>query len=259
MIGAIIGDIVGSRFEFRNYRAKNFDLLTSACDYTDDTICTVAVADALIQGADFGQTIHTWCRRYPDPMGSYGGRFAQWVASDQPRPYGSFGNGSAMRVSPCGWLRTLDEVLQQAEDSARCSHNHPEGIRGAQVVAHCIWALRQGASRIDVQQIVEEVYGYQVAGLSVSYLQRTNRFDETCQGTIPPAICCFLESQDFEDAIRNAVSIGGDSDTIGAIVGGIAEAHYGVPEALRKQALTYLPTAMQTTIQRFDQWLHKKN
>lgn len=251
MLGAIIGDIVGSRFEFRNHRSKDFELFTPACDFTDDSICTVAVADALLQQGDFSEYIHRWCRRYPNPMGSYGGRFASWVASDSPEPYGSFGNGSAMRVSPCGWLESLEESLKQAELSARCSHDHSEGIRGAQVIAHAIWALRHGATKTDILQLAEGTYGYAVSGLSVETLQRTNRFDETCQGTIPPALCCFLESTDFEDAIRNAISIGGDSDTIGAIVGALAEAHYGIPEDIRQQALAYLPNDMLTIIHPF--------
>lgn len=252
MLGAIIGDIVGSRFEFDNHRSKDFELFTPACDFTDDSICTIAVADALLHQGDFAKYIHDWCQRYPHPMGGYGGRFARWVASDAPNPYGSFGNGSAMRVSPCGWLDPLEEALKQAELSARCSHDHPEGIRGAQVIAHAIWVLRHGASKAEVLQLVEDTYGYEVAGLHVEVLQRTNRFDETCQGTIPPALCCFLESSDFEDAIRNAISIGGDSDTISAIVGGLAEAHYGISEVIREQALTYLPQDMRTIIHQFE-------
>ena len=259
MLGTIIGDIVGSRFEFRNHRSKDFELFTPACDFTDDSICTIAVADALLHKGDFTEYIHRWCRRYPNPMGSYGGRFAQWVASDHPRSYGSFGNGSAMRVSPCGYLNSLEDVLKQAEASAICSHDHPEGVRGAQVVAHSIWALQHGATKSDILQIAEDTHGYSVKDLHIEDLQRSNRFDETCEGTIPPALCCFLESTDFEDAIRNAISIGGDSDTIGAIVGGIAEAHYGIPEAIRQQAITYLPDEMLTIIKQFELCLQEKN
>ena len=138
MIGTIIGDIVGSRFEFHNTNSIDFELFTPECSFTDDTICTVAVADALLRDEDFGKVIHEWCRRYPCPMGGYGGRFAQWVHSDSPQPYNSFGNGSAMRVSPCGYISHLDDALRHAEASASCSHNHPEGIRGAVVVAHAI-------------------------------------------------------------------------------------------------------------------------
>ena len=248
MIGTIIGDIVGSRFEFHNTNRVDFELFTPECSFTDDTICTVAVADALLRGEDFGKVIHEWCRRYPSPMGGYGGRFSQWVRSDRPQPYDSFGNGSAMRVSPCGYISNLDDALKLAEASASCSHNHPEGVRGAVVVAYAIWLLRQGASKEDIQKLVEEDYGYKIRGISVSKLRETNRFNETCQGTIPPAFCCFLESSSFEDAIRKAISIGGDSDTIGAIVGGLAEAHYGVPEALKQAVLTYQPKEMKTTI-----------
>lgn len=259
MIGTIIGDIVGSRFEFHNTNRVDFELFTPECSFTDDTICTVAVADALLRGEDFGKVIHEWCRRYPSPMGGYGGRFAQWVRSDRPQPYDSFGNGSAMRVSPCGYISNLDDALKLAEASASCSHNHPEGVRGAVVVAYAIWLLRQGASKEDIQKLVEEDYGYKIRGISVSKLRETNRFNETCQGTIPPAFCCFLESSSFEDAIRKAISIGGDSDTIGAIVGGLAEAHYGVPEALKQAVLTYLPKEMKTTIKQFELWLQEKS
>ena len=259
MIGTIIGDIVGSRFEFHNTNRVDFELFTPECSFTDDTICTVAVADALLRDEDFGKVIHEWCRCYPSPMGGYGGRFAQWVRSDNPQPYDSFGNGSAMRVSPCGYISNLDDALKLAEASASCSHNHPEGVRGAVVVAHAIWLLCQGASKEDIQKLVEEDYGYKTSEVSVSKLRKTNRFDETCQGTIPPAFCCFLESSSFEDAIRKAISIGGDSDTIGAIVGGLAEAHYGVPEALKQAALTYLPKEMKTTIKQFELWQQEKS
>lgn len=259
MIGTIIGDIVGSRFEFHNTNRVDFELFTPECSFTDDTICTVAVADALLRGEDFGKVIHEWCRRYPSPMGGYGGRFAQWVRSDSPQPYDSFGNGSAMRVSPCGYISNLDDALRHAEASASCSHNHPEGVRGAVVIAHAVWLLRQGASKEDIQKLAEEDYGYKIRGVSVSKLRKTNRFDETCQGTIPPAFCCFLESSSFEDAIRKAISIGGDSDTIGAIVGGLAEAHYGAPEALKQATLTYLPKEMKTTIKQFELWLQEKS
>lgn len=251
MLGAIIGDIVGSRFEFRNHRSIDFRLFSSQCDFTDDSICTVAVADALLHEDDFGARLHQWCRRYPHPMGSYGGRFAKWVASEYPQPYGSFGNGSAMRVSPCGWLPTLEEALCAAEASALPTHNHPEGVKGAQVVAHAIWLLRHGASKADILELAELLYGYLISGLSVEKLRHTNAFDETCQGTLPPALCCFLESTSFEDALRLTVSIGGDSDTLCAIVGSLAEAHYGIPKDLRAQALTYLPSEMITVINQF--------
>ena len=174
MLGAIIGDIVGSRFEFRNHRSTDFDLFSPHCDFTDDSICTVAVADALVQGRDFGEALHQWCRLYPDPMGSYGGRFARWVASDNPQPYGSLGNGSAMRVSPCGWLPALEKALAAAEGSALPTHDHPEGIKGAQLVAHAIWLLRHGASKADILELAEQHYGYRVSGLSVEQLRRTN-------------------------------------------------------------------------------------
>ena len=252
MLGAIIGDIVGSRFEFNNILRTDFLLLAPECGFTDDTVCTVAVADALLRGADFGETLHRWCRRYPFPTGGYGGRFARWVASDDPQPYGSFGNGSAMRVSPCGWIDgTIDDVRQAARRSAECTHNHPEGIKGAQCVAECIHALRHG-DREAVRTIATERYGYDI-NMTCDAIRRTNRFDETCQVTVPQAVVCFLESTNFQHAVRLAVSIGGDSDTIAAITGSMAEACYGIPEWILQKALTYLTPEMKDVISQFKQ------
>ena len=156
-----------------------------------------------------------------------------------------------MRVSPCGWLPALEKALAAAEGSALPTHDHPEGIKGAQLVAHAIWLLRHGASKADILELAEQHYGYRVSGLSVEQLRRTNVFDETCPGTIPPALCCFIESKDFEDALRQTVSIGGDTDTLCAIVGGLAEACYGIPEQPQQQALAYLPSEMIAVIDQF--------
>ena len=223
MLGAIVGDIVGSRFEFNNTHRTDFELFTPECGFTDDTVCTVAVADALLRGVDFGPTLHSWCRRYANPMGAYGGRFRQWVASDDPQPYFSFGNGSGMRVSPCGWVDgPMDDVLEAARQSAACTHNHPEGIKGAQCIAECIRTLRDGGGREAVRAVATTRYGYDVSE-TCDEIRRTNRFDETCQVTVPQSIVCFLESTDFEQAVRLAISIGGDSDTIAAMTGSLAE------------------------------------
>lgn len=258
MLGSIIGDIVGSRFEFNNTNRTDFELFTDECAFTDDTICTVAVADAILRGDDFGTVIHEWCKRYPHPMGGYGGRFSQWVHSDNPQPYNSFGNGSAMRVSPCGWLPCMNEAMLKARKSAECTHNHPDGIKGAECVAMCIILAKRhyhnvsqiGWSKQRIKQFVVERYGYNL-DQTCDEIRRTNTFNETCQVTIPQAIVCFLESTDFENAIRLAVSIGGDSDTIAAITGSIAEAYYGIPQHIQDKALGYLDADMKNVVTNF--------
>ena len=232
MLGAIIGDIVGSRYEFANTHTTDFELFTPYNNFTDDTICTIAVADAILQNKSFKDSLLYWCRKYPSPMGAYGGRFGQWVRSADPQPYNSFGNGSAMRVSPCGWLPDLAQVLKEASESAECTHNHPEGIKGAQCIAHCIASALGGQSKEQITEMVTQEY-------------------ETCQGTVPQAIVCFLESNDFEEAIRLAVSIGGDSDTLAAITGSIAEAYYGIPQDIEEKALAYLPEEFKEVIREF--------
>jgi len=245
MLGAIIGDIVGSRFEFNNHRSTDFELFTEECDFTDDTICTIAVADALLKNIPFVDSLHHWCRKYLNPLGGYGGRFAHWVQSDNPQPYNSFGNGSAMRVSACGWFAdSPQEARENARQSALCTHNHPEGIRGAQCVADCIYYARMGNSKEAISNLVKTTYGYSL-DTTCEAIRKTNTFNETCQITVPQAIVCFLESMDFESAIRLAVSIGGDSDTIAAITGSIAEAYYqSIPKAITKAAYSYLSDEM---------------
>lgn len=257
MLGAIIGDIVGSRFEFNNTNQTNFTLFTPDCNFTDDTICTVAVADALLNGSDFGDTIHRWCRKYPYPTGGYGGSFARWVHSDIPKPYNSFGNGSAMRVSPCGWLPTRQDVLSHARRSAECTHNHPEGIKGAVCIADCIYHARVGADKSEMVALVTKEYTYPL-DMTCHEIRRMNTFNETCQVTVPQAIVCFVESTDFESAIRLAVSIGGDSDTIAAMTGSIAEAYYGIPQNIERKALSLLTPEMQEVIAQFKQRYKKK-
>lgn len=250
MIGAIIGDIVGSRFEFNNIRTKNFELFTKDCSFTDDTICTVAIADAIYRKIDYKDALLEWCRKYPNPKGTYGLSFERWWRNDNPQPYNSCGNGSAMRVSQIGfYYNSLKKVLEEAEKSAKVTHNHKEGIKGAQAVAASIFLLRTGYTKDDVKIWLESVFGY---GLShtVSYLREHNKFDETCQITVPQAITCFLESSGFEDAIRNAVSIGGDSDTIACIAGGLAEAFYGVPDNIFDKAYIYLDKDMKKVVKK---------
>lgn len=251
MLGAIIGDIVGSRFEFNNTNSMNFELFTDESTYTDDTICTVAIADAILNGKSYKDSLLEWCRKYPNPKGAYGGSFANWIHSADPQPYNSFGNGSAMRVSPIGWaFDSYQEVLKQSVFSAAVSHNHPEGIKGAQCVAYLIYHLRTG--KIDkkaVKRCVEHSFGYNIP--SVDHIRATNTFNETCQGTVPQAISCFLEGNSFEECLRMAISIGGDSDTIGAITGSIAEAYYKIPDNIAVVAISKLPDDMFSVLHNF--------
>lgn len=247
MLGAIIGDIVGSRFEFNNTKSESFKLFTKECSFTDDTICTVAVADAILNKKSYKDSIHAWCRNYPHPMGGYGGAFARWVQSDNPEPYNSFGNGSAMRVSPVGWLfNDKTEVKYEAAKTAEVTHDHPEGIKGAQIIALCIYLLRNGADKSYVEQFVRREYGPILTPHPFS-----NPFDETCMNAVPVSVYCFLQSKDFEDAIRRAMIVGGDSDTIGAITGSLAEAYYDIPEPIKKATLSYLPDDMLPVIEKF--------
>ena len=242
MIGTIIGDIVGSRFEFANHRSKRFDLFTIECDFTDDTIMTMAVADALQKGKRFDQAFREFGKRYNRPVGGYGASFRQWLDTPGMPAYYSFGNGAAMRVSPVAMHfkdGSLEDCLAMAEKTAVVTHNHPEGIKGARCVTHLIWAALNGVTtKLGMHDIARGYYN--IDGLTVDEIRETNLFDESCQVTVPQAIECFLEASSFEDAIRNAISIGGDSDTIGAITGGIAEAFFGVPFDLQTQARRYL-------------------
>lgn len=247
MLGAIIGDIVGSRFEFNNTSDFNFELFTDECDFTDDTICTIAVADAVINKKSYKEAMLEWCRKYPCPMGSYGGSFARWIRSSDPQPYGSFGNGSAMRVSSIGWLfNTRKEVMEEAKCSAEITHNHPEGVKGAQGVALAILLARKGVKKSDILIELKNLYP-----TFVEPLIGKNPFNETCQGTLPICLGIIEKADCFEEAIRYAIAVGGDSDTIGAIVGGIAEAIWGIPEYMQRLALTFLPNDMVNIYNQF--------
>ncbi len=269
MLGAIIGDIVGSRWEFHRTNDYNFEWLSEENSFTDDTICTIAVADALLHGSDdYGKYIHEWCNRYPHPMGGYGGRFAQWVHSDNPQPYGSFGNGSAMRVSPIGlWFDNREEVLEHAKKSAECSHNHPEGIKGAQTVALAIFRGRAISKVLqfcpDISESIEknlkECVDFSKYNIDIRKEDVINRFDETCQGTVPVALWVIGQSSSFQDAIRKAVSLGADADTLGAIVGGIAEQIWGIPEEIKESAMRILPDEMKQVVKKFYEILHPRN
>lgn len=231
MLGAIAGDIIGSIYEDGLYlKSSNFQLFQKECRFTDDTVMTVAVADSLMQGAEkddslYVKNLQAYGRKYPNA--GYGGMFHQWIFDDEPKPYNSFGNGSAMRVSPVSfYFNDLNTVLQEAEKSAAVTHNHPEGIKGAQAVAAAVFLARTGHSKDQVKAYVEETFGYNL-DRKLEDLRPAYRFDVTCQGSVPESIRCFLESEDVESAIRNAVFLGGDTDTMACIAGGIAEAHYG--------------------------------
>lgn len=224
MLGAVIGNIAGSRFEFDNYRHTDFDIFSPDSDFTDDTICTVAIADWVLQGCNdnLASILQGWCRAYPCPKGAYGGRFSQWIEWKDPAPYNSWGNGSAMRVSAVGWaFATLEKTLHFAEQSAAVTHNHPEGIKGAQAVAAAVFWARTGMGKAQLKENITRQFGYDLSQ-SCDQIRPHYHFNESCQDTVPQAVTAFLESDDFEHAIQLAVSLGGDSDTLAAITGSIA-------------------------------------
>ena len=248
MLGAIIGDIIGSRFEFNPTNDYDFELFSPECSFTDDTICTIAVTDALLHGSDdYGKFIHEWCRKYPNPMGGYGASFRNWVMSNEPEPYGSYGNGAAMRVSPIGWwFGRNSEIIEEAKKCAACSHNHPEGLKGAAAVALGVNECLCGG----LDHAMDE-YGGKEKIMALDIEQFRNRFDETCQGTVPVAFWIVLHSNSFEDAIRRAVSLGADADTLGAIVGGMAEGLWDIPKWVENKTMTYLPEEMKAVMREF--------
>lgn len=243
MYGAIFGDIAGSAYEFHPTHDYNFDLITQDSMFTDDTICTMAIADAFMNGRPYRTSLLSWCSAYPHPMGGYGGRFYEWLHSKNPTAYYSWGNGSAMRVSALGWLCSdLDETLQEATYSAACTHNHPDAIRGAQAVAAAVYLARTGVCKDVILKFVEQTFCYDLSGdLSIF----RGKFDESCNGTVPAAFLCIRDSHDFESAIRLAVSLGADADTLGAIVGAIAEPLYGMPEEYKAIVRDFLASEPQ--------------
>lgn len=240
MLGAIVGDVVGSVYEFHNYRALDFSLFSARSTFTDDSVLTFATAKVLLDGLDYAATYLDFARRYSNR--GYGGFFYQWIYAEHPQPYNSFGNGSAMRVSPVGFaFESLEETLAEAKRSAEVTHNHPEGIKGAQTVALAIYLAWHAASKAEIRQEISRRFGYDLSR-TPEQIRKVNRFDETCPGSVPEAIIAFLESTDFEHAIRLAVSLGGDSDTIACMTGGIAQAFYGcVPQAMAAETLARLP------------------
>lgn len=257
MIGAIVGDIVGSRFEWNNHRSKDFDLLPHQCFFTDDSIMSLAVCDALMRcqlnftdlGKQAVRSMQEIGRPYPNS--GYGGSFYRWMYSDHPKPYNSFGNGAAMRVSGCGYAaRSLEEAKALSKAVTEVTHNHPEGIKGAEATAVAVYLARTGKSLLEIQDYI--VKNYYPIDFTLDSIRSTYQFNETCQNTVPQALEAFFESTDFEDAIRNAISIGGDSDTLAAITGAVAEAYYGVPAPIRKLALTFLDKRLLKILMDFE-------
>ena len=285
MFGAIVGDIVGSVYEWNNIKTKEFPLFRDDCFFTDDTVMTCAVAEGIMNGGekdDFIDAMKKYGRMYPDA--GYGGRFGAWLMSDHREPYNSFGNGSAMRVSPCAWIMDCGFTArtgmwptsgrERAELSAAVTHNHPEGIKGALAVTDAIFMCRYyfGGYYGDYEKPIndqpeeikkrirkhtEKEFGYDLSK-SLDEIRPAYRFDETCQGTVPQAMIAFLESKNFEDAIRNAISLGGDSDTLAAITGSIAEAAWGIPDWIKEKAWSYLDEPLKDVCRRWKKFIRKE-
>lgn len=250
MLGAIAGDIIGSVYERENLKTKQFPLFRPESRFTDDTVLTVAIADVLLHQEDYTDTLKQYYQHFPHA--GYGGTFKAWAGSSSREPYNSWGNGSAMRVSPVAYaFENLEQVLQAAKRSAEATHNHPEGIKGAQATAAAIFLARTGQSRAEIKTYVESTFGYDLSQ-TLEAIRPHYRFDVSCQGSVPQAITAFLESTDFEDAIRNAISLGGDSDTIACIAGSIAEAFYGgVPTAIAEEIIIRLDQRLVDVVEAF--------
>lgn len=239
MIGAIAGDIIGSIYEWHNIKTTEFELFSPGCHFTDDSVLTIALADAILSGENYTTKMKDYFHRYPDA--GYGTNFAGWASSENNEPYNSWGNGAAMRISPVGYtFSSLDVTLQMAEYYTALTHNHPEGIKGGCATAAATFLARRGHSKSEIKEFIENRFGYNL-NRTLDKIRPDYQFDVSCQGSVPEAIIAFLESNDFEDAIRKAVSLGGDSDTIACITGGIAQAFYGgVPASITKQVYAIL-------------------
>ena len=250
MLGAIAGDIIGSIYEFNNIKSNVFPLFTGDSFFTDDTVLTVATADCILSNGKYPDFYKKYFRKYPDR--GYGGNFSEWGNSDSLDPYNSFGNGSAMRAGPIGFAySTIEEVLIAAKISSEATHDHPEGIKGAQAIASCVYLAREGRKKQEIKEYIGNNFNY---GLNdtLESIRPGYTFDETCQGSVPQAIIAFLESEDYEDAVRKAISIGGDSDTIACITGGIAEAYYGgIHEDIKLEVMPKLDENMLEVIFKF--------
>lgn len=251
LLGAIAGDVIGSYYEFCPANTVDFKLFNGDSSYfTDDTVMTVANADWLLTNESLFGIMQDYGNRYR--AAGYGFMFGEWLTSDNPKPYNSYGNGSAMRVSPVGWaFDTLEEILEKAKESAAITHNHPEGIKGAQSVAACIYLARTGKSKQEIKEYIETTFGYDLSK-TCEEIRPTYSFSGSCQGTVPASIIAFLDSTSFEHAIRLAISLGGDADTMGAITGSIAEAYYKeVPEEIKKEVIKRLPEEFINVMENF--------
>lgn len=250
MIGAIAGDIIGSAYEWFRVKTTDFELFTKKSRFTDDTVLTVAIADCVLNKKDYAKTLKEYGRKYPHA--GYGGWFNAWLYAEPSHPYNSYGNGSAMRVSPIGFaFDDLDMVMMEAKKSAEVTHNHPEGIKGAQAVASAIFLARTGESKESIKSRIKKIFKYDL-DKKLEDIRPTYEFDETCQGSVPQAIIAFLESNDYEDAVRKAVSLGGDSDTLGCMAGGIAQAYYKkIPSQIMKKARSLLDGDLLKTVDAF--------
>jgi ADP-ribosylglycohydrolase len=250
MLGAIVGDVIGSVHEYARTKHKSFDLIVPSSTFTDDSVLTVAVAEWILTGQDLADLLYAYVRSYPDA--GYGSMFHRWANSDERQPYNSFGNGSAMRVSPVGFaFETIEEVIDRAEQSAAVTHNHEEGVRGAQATATAVFLARRTRDKLEIKREIERRFGYNLRPMLAEIRPRYT-FDETCQGTVPQALAAFFESTDYEDAVRNAISLGGDADTLACIAGGIAEAYYGgVPQDLAARVTPMLDPRMGAIVSQF--------
>lgn len=250
MLGAIAGDIIGSSREFNPVKTTDFPLFTEDSTYTDDSVLTVAVADCILNNGRYEYFLKEYGRKYPGA--GYGGMFSRWLSTSTYQPYNSFGNGSAMRVSPVGLaFDTIEEVLAQAKASALVTHNHPEGIKGAQAVAAAVFMAKGGHGKDDIREYIQGKFGYNLSR-KLDDIRPVYRFDETCPGSVPESITAFLESENYEDAVRKAVSLGGDADTMSCIAGGIAESYYGgVPESIASEVRRILDASLMDIVDEF--------
>ncbi len=251
MLGAIVGDIIGSPYEYRPIKTTEFPLFQEDSIFTDDSVMTLATALAILEGQDYAQTYRALGRRYPNA--DYGSHFRRWLFSEDAGPYNSWGNGSAMRVSPVGWaFETEQAVLEQARLTAEVSHNHPEGIKGAQAVALAVYLARKGAPKEVIRERITAAFGYDLSR-SLADIRPGYSYDISCQGTVPPALIAFLEAESFEQAVRNAVSLGGDADTLACISSAVAEAYFGpLPPDIAAEARRRLTPDLLQTLDAFE-------
>lgn len=252
MLGALTGDIVGSIYEWDNIKTTEFPLFQDHCHFTDDSVLTVALAESILTGEDYGTLMKRYCRNYPDA--GYGGNFLRWAQSESACAYNSWGNGAAMRISPVAWaFDSLADVLRKAAEYSILTHDHPEGIKGAQATAAAVYLGRTGASKQEMRHLVTHRFCYDLS-LNCDQIRPGYTFDVSCQGTVPQAIIAFLDSSDFESAIRLAVSLGGDSDTLAGITGGIAQAYYGgVPGPIAARTLGFLDEPLRRVTLEFEE------